>query len=461
MEPEPWFDDFLMPDASDCDPGTNHQLEMAPVPPSTTSFQSNRVDETSLLLTGASFGVESNTNQHWTNNYQESFGRETTVPHPNMASNSQDHGFLDSGELGASFVEDNSILESGYPQMVYNDINDWRSVNGHRSPLPTFSIQHDGETPSDRQQLDAGQGSDGWCHNTSFRQRGHDDDGFTTQSVAGNADCLTGEPHQHADSLDGNILRSHGTNTYHPSGSDSAHSAPWSHLVLHAAPNMAPSCPTCTFLASSSRGPTATNCSCSLLSNTRTSATTPGSAFTGIADVFDTLRDAASGGAMNQFPQYQMRGFNGSLPVVHGAEDGFYTPETHAGYLSPHPEADRVPRSRPSFSGHTEDSSSVISAASNTLSHGSGTLSCPECPTTFSGPYGRGNYNRHRRHKHAPSGSQEYPCEVKGCGKTYLRPDARLKHYRKRHADARETGPPKARKSLCHDNKSLEPRYQT
>jgi hypothetical protein len=58
------------------------------------------------------------------------------------------------------------------------------------------------------------------------------------------------------------------------------------------------------------------------------------------------------------------------------------------------------------------------------------------CSKKFSGRFRRGTLSRHIRLKHS-QGQEErvYLCEVDGCSKVYLRQDARLKHYRKRHAD--------------------------
>jgi uncharacterized Zn-finger protein len=50
----------------------------------------------------------------------------------------------------------------------------------------------------------------------------------------------------------------------------------------------------------------------------------------------------------------------------------------------------------------------------------------------FTGKYRRGNLQRHMRLKHGQE-VREYACEVKRCGKTFMRQDARLKHYRKKH----------------------------
>jgi len=351
MANESWDDDFTMSDASDCNSGIDRQLEMVPGQPSATSFQSDRLNETSLelLQTGASFEVGSNDNQPWTNNYQESFDgtlywSETTTPHLHMVSNGPDDGFLQSGELAGSCVTDNSLLESNHPQMVYNDDNDWRSDNGYRTALPTFNFEHDSGTPSARQPLDVGQGSNDWYHNPPFRQTEPGTDDFSDQFVAGNMNFLPGEPQQHADSFDGNKLQSHNPNMYDQSDSNSAHPPPWNPLGLHATQSVAPRCPTCTFSASSSRGSTATHCSCSLLSYTGTIITTPDSAYTGVVEGSDTAWDTVSGGDMYQSSQYGLGSFGRGHSVVHGTQDRFHMSEAQAGLLSPHLDAGRIPR---------------------------------------------------------------------------------------------------------------------
>jgi uncharacterized Zn-finger protein len=59
-----------------------------------------------------------------------------------------------------------------------------------------------------------------------------------------------------------------------------------------------------------------------------------------------------------------------------------------------------------------------------------------DCPTEFKGKYQRGNLQRHMRLKHGKiqgREEKEYPCEASNCSKIYMRQDARLKHYRKKH----------------------------
>ncbi|KAF2034869.1 hypothetical protein EK21DRAFT_84988 [Setomelanomma holmii] len=60
---------------------------------------------------------------------------------------------------------------------------------------------------------------------------------------------------------------------------------------------------------------------------------------------------------------------------------------------------------------------------------------CPEedCHATFTGAYRRGNQGRHMRLKHGRK-ERVYPCEDLRCDKIFLRQDARLKHYRKKHS---------------------------
>jgi hypothetical protein len=56
------------------------------------------------------------------------------------------------------------------------------------------------------------------------------------------------------------------------------------------------------------------------------------------------------------------------------------------------------------------------------------------CHATYRGKYRIGNLGRHLRIKHgANEQKREYPCEIEDCPKTYMRQDARLKHYRKEH----------------------------
>jgi hypothetical protein len=60
------------------------------------------------------------------------------------------------------------------------------------------------------------------------------------------------------------------------------------------------------------------------------------------------------------------------------------------------------------------------------------------CPKTFQGIYRRGTRQRHMRLRHGKVRGQEekeYSCEAVACNKVYMRQDARLKHYRKRHPE--------------------------
>jgi len=59
-------------------------------------------------------------------------------------------------------------------------------------------------------------------------------------------------------------------------------------------------------------------------------------------------------------------------------------------------------------------------------------LPCPYCTAVFTGIHGKGNFGRHMRQKHRDS-PRELICEAGGCGKVFMRVDARLKHYRKSH----------------------------
>ena len=68
---------------------------------------------------------------------------------------------------------------------------------------------------------------------------------------------------------------------------------------------------------------------------------------------------------------------------------------------------------------------------------GSGTLYCHAsgCTQSFNGAYARGNLGRHMRLKHSAhhADTREYECEDDACEKSFARPDARLKHYRRDH----------------------------
>ena len=63
-------------------------------------------------------------------------------------------------------------------------------------------------------------------------------------------------------------------------------------------------------------------------------------------------------------------------------------------------------------------------------------VSCnsPFCNSVFHGQYRKGNLARHRsmRHKDLEKG---YKCDVQGCGKSFKRQDARLKHQRRHHPE--------------------------
>jgi hypothetical protein len=61
------------------------------------------------------------------------------------------------------------------------------------------------------------------------------------------------------------------------------------------------------------------------------------------------------------------------------------------------------------------------------------------CEVTFTGEYRRGNLARHMRRYHKAN-PRMYFCEVSDCKRSYLRSDARLKHYRRFHPD-RVAGP--------------------
>ncbi|KAH7071612.1 hypothetical protein FB567DRAFT_633493 [Paraphoma chrysanthemicola] len=66
-------------------------------------------------------------------------------------------------------------------------------------------------------------------------------------------------------------------------------------------------------------------------------------------------------------------------------------------------------------------------------------LQCPQrnCHARFSGKYWQRNLQRHLPLKHGIK-VPLYLCEQEGCGKTFIRQDARLKHYRKSHPSISE-----------------------
>jgi len=111
---------------------------------------------------------------------------------------------------------------------------------------------------------------------------------------------------------------------------------------------------------------------------------------------------------------------------------------------------------RPSFPNRDEYGMSMLRSASTRHRHevlvgapsgsgGEGTKSAPDsetlycdvphCSRSFSGAYARGSLGRHMRLKHSGQheGTRESKCEAGGCSKSFKRPDARLKHYRKHH----------------------------
>ncbi len=58
---------------------------------------------------------------------------------------------------------------------------------------------------------------------------------------------------------------------------------------------------------------------------------------------------------------------------------------------------------------------------------------CEQCGTAFSGTYRRSNRKRHVKAKHTEANAGPYRCVANGCYRDFARPDARLKHARKRH----------------------------
>lgn len=103
------------------------------------------------------------------------------------------------------------------------------------------------------------------------------------------------------------------------------------------------------------------------------------------------------------------------------------------------------------------DSSSEGGSPSSVASS-SDVFYCPEpdCGRCFTGKYGRGNLNRHRRQYHASRGTTEWPCEVPSCSRMFKRPDSRLKHYRRRHPHL-GARPPILRGSRQHHTSEVAP----
>lgn len=91
--------------------------------------------------------------------------------------------------------------------------------------------------------------------------------------------------------------------------------------------------------------------------------------------------------------------------------------------------------SAPGDMTHVMDAPSPIaSEVSVTRSDVSDMLVCDidACGARFTGRYRKGNFCRHKRLAH---NSAKFPCNVRGCEKSFRRQDARLKHHRRRHAD--------------------------
>jgi hypothetical protein len=62
-------------------------------------------------------------------------------------------------------------------------------------------------------------------------------------------------------------------------------------------------------------------------------------------------------------------------------------------------------------------------------------LRCEYCDASFTGRYRLGNYNRHIRARHTLGSDARYPCHASGCGRSFTRKDARLKHTRNYHPE--------------------------
>ncbi|KAH7085717.1 hypothetical protein BKA63DRAFT_24982 [Paraphoma chrysanthemicola] len=98
------------------------------------------------------------------------------------------------------------------------------------------------------------------------------------------------------------------------------------------------------------------------------------------------------------------------------------------------PSDDHIMRPRNAY--RNSDASSPSSSFSSDMpSSDQEPLPCPEvgCIKAFKGVYRRGTLQRHIRLKHGEE-EREYRCEA-GCTRSYLRQDARLKHYRNQHPD--------------------------
>ncbi|KAF2032070.1 hypothetical protein EK21DRAFT_87451 [Setomelanomma holmii] len=129
-----------------------------------------------------------------------------------------------------------------------------------------------------------------------------------------------------------------------------------------------------------------------------------------------------------------------------------YASASTSNYLGSHPSSwIGSLESQYSLSCETEASPALGgSTVSTTSSASADVLSCHTCGARFTGRYRRGNRARHERLNHGSN--KTYHCEAAGCEKTFLRQDARLKHYRKRHPDlARNCGPTTRRHSVWQD----------
>lgn len=78
---------------------------------------------------------------------------------------------------------------------------------------------------------------------------------------------------------------------------------------------------------------------------------------------------------------------------------------------------------------HSERGAGMMPSSSSTKSTDSEVIYCQSCDTPIRGPDRRSNLKRHFKYSHGPFSS--YPCP--NCGKSFKRPDARLKHMRQKH----------------------------
>lgn len=89
-------------------------------------------------------------------------------------------------------------------------------------------------------------------------------------------------------------------------------------------------------------------------------------------------------------------------------------------------------------------------ASSTVESASSQAIRCELCDGEYSGKYARSNLGRHKRSKHDGQ-PQQYDCKDGMCDKTFLRSDARLKHYRTCHPDFANAAVPRRQLNTVSD----------